>query len=136
MFLPFCLSRGFWTNSGRPRGSSAITDDDDDNGAENFVAAADERAELDGGGGGGGAGMAPSPTPPPLFHPPLPSSPPRRGGGRGGDHAPPAGPNREVIMCGLTVPLIQVRCGRRRHWFGQVDRVGQPRYRRSAHGLV
>lgn len=68
---------------------------------EKFVAAVGDRAELD----GGGAGLAPSASPPPLFHPPLPS-PPRRGGGGGG--GAPAGPNREVMMCGFTVPLIQV----------------------------
>lgn len=102
-----------WANSERPRDSSAITDDEE----EDFADSAADRAELD----GGGAGLAPSPAPPSLFHPPLPSSPPRRGGGGGG--GPPAGPNREVIMCGLTVPLIQVSCDRRLVQGGRVGRI-------------
>lgn len=53
--------------------------------------------------------LPPPPPPPPLSRPLF--SPPRRGGGDGGGpgRAPPAGPNREIIMCGLAVPLIQAR---------------------------
>lgn len=74
-----------------------------------FGAADDARAARN----RGDARLSPPPSPPPLFHEPLPlplSSPPGRDG-VGPGPLPPLGPNREVMMCGLTMPLIQVRRG-------------------------
>ncbi|CAM9510658.1 unnamed protein product [Pylaiella littoralis] len=104
-----------WTdgNVGRPRDSSRSDVTAEENGHDEGE---EETYDASGGDGGGGGvefeGYArlkpPPPLPPPrsLLYPPP--APPGRGGGVPDGLPLPAGPNREVVMCGLTVPLIQV----------------------------